>query len=397
MKKLLIILLCVPLIGFTQSTGTGFAINSNGYIATNFHVIEGKEKITIKGINGDHHKSYKAIIVKVDKMNDLAILKVDIPLGKIPYGFKKSKEDVASTIYAYGYPLPDLQGYEIKITEGIINSNSGLKDDPRWYQHTASIQAGNSGGPLFNKYGNLVGINNAGINNDFVEKNYGTSTTNVNYAIKSRYLLNLMEDLELSPLVNSDISKLEPNQQYKQIKKFVYFIIASNDNINTKDIHKELPVVISSGKTGLNIGDKSPELSYENPKGEILKLSALKGKIVLIDFWASWCGPCRRENPNVVSAYKEYFDKDFTNGKGFEVYSISLDTKQNAWIKAINDDKLFWEYHVSDLGGWNSAAAGIYKIRSIPSNVIIDKNGIIIAKNLKGAALHQFLKNNLKK
>ena len=150
-------------------------------------------------------------------------------------------------------------------------------------------------------------------------------------------------------------------------------------------------------KTGVNIGDKAPELSYENPKGKVLKLSELKGKMVLIDFWASWCGPCRRENPNIVNAYKNYYNKKFTHGDGFEVYSVSLDTKQNAWVKAINNDKLLWEYHVSDLNGWNSAAAGIYQIRSIPSNVLVDKNGIIIAKNLKGAALHQFLKNNLKK
>ena len=149
--------------------------------------------------------------------------------------------------------------------------------------------------------------------------------------------------------------------------------------------------------TGIKIGDKSPELSYENPKGEILKLSELKGKMVLIDFWASWCGPCRRENPNIVNAYNNYYNKKFTHGDGFEVYSISLDTKQKAWVKAINDDNLFWKYHVSDLNGWNAAAAGIYQIRSIPSNVLLDKNGIIIAKNLKGTALHNFLKNNLKK
>ena len=232
MKNLLIALFFLPIIIVAQSTGTGFAINSNGYIATNFHVIKGSDKVTIRGIHGNHQKSYKATVVKVDKMNDLAILKVNEELGKIPYGFKKSKEDVASAIYAYGYPLPELQGYEIKITEGIINSNSGLKDEPRWYQHTASIQSGNSGGPLFNRYGNLVGINNAGIDNDYVKEIYGTETTNVNYAIKSRYLLALMEDLELLPLVNSGINKLELSQQYKKIKNFVYFITASSDKNN---------------------------------------------------------------------------------------------------------------------------------------------------------------------
>jgi len=212
------------MIGFGQSSGTGFAINSKGYIATNFHVIDGAKSIQIIGINAEHQKSYNATIIKVDKANDLAILKVDANLGIIPYGFKRNKEDVAASIYAYGYPLPEIQGYELKITDGIINSNSGFMDDPRWYQHTASVQPGSSGGPLFNKYGNLVGVNNAGINNDFLRKQYGSEATNVNYAIKSRYLYNLMEDLDISVFVNNGINKMSLSEQYNKIKDFVYFI-----------------------------------------------------------------------------------------------------------------------------------------------------------------------------
>tara|TARA_B100002019_G_scaffold105663_1_gene90798 strand:- start:1164 stop:1676 length:513 start_codon:yes stop_codon:yes gene_type:complete len=151
-----------------------------------------------------------------------------------------------------------------------------------------------------------------------------------------------------------------------------------------------------SQNSGTNIGDKALELSYKNPNGELMSLSELNNKLVLIDFWASWCGPCRRENPNLVDAYRKYYKTKFNDGNGFEIYSLSLDNNKDAWVKAINQDQLFWEYHVSDLGGWQSEGSEKYKIRSIPSNVLINGKGIIIAKNLKGPALHRFLDSQKK-
>lgn len=204
----------------TPASGTGFGILSSGIIVTNYHVIDGAKIIKVRGINSDFSKTYNAKILVSDKTNDLVLIQIDEPgfttLGSIPFTMKFGLAEVGECVFVLGYPLRSTMGDEIKLTNGIVSSKTGFKGDITSYQISAPVQPGNSGGPVFDINGNLIGIINA---------KHGEAE-NASYAIKSNYLSNLFALLPSTPklqTVNSLSGKSLP-QQVELAKKYVYII-----------------------------------------------------------------------------------------------------------------------------------------------------------------------------
>jgi len=177
---------------------------------------------------------------------------------------------------------------------------------------------------------------------------------------------------------------LNPEEEYKFLLPIVADLKKAMPASKYKPDFDSYTAQLEEFGKAIQIGQDAPEIALNSPDGKQIKLSSLRGKYVLIDFWASWCGPCRMENPNVVRIYNKFKDKNF------EIYGVSLDRNREDWLKAIEKDQLTWP-HVSDLKFWSSEAAQAYGVRSIPATYLIDPKGKVIAKNLRGETLESKL------
>ncbi|MFN3918070.1 MAG: redoxin domain-containing protein [Flavobacteriales bacterium] len=192
--------------------------------------------------------------------------------------------------------------------------------------------------------------------------------------------LNRDTDVELYRTIEKGIGESMPESKYHAAVKAQLTEVESyiTEKQEAERIMKEREKLTA-------IGSPAPELNLPDAKGKVLKMEEFRGKYVLIDFWASWCGPCRKENPNMVKLYEKY------NKSGFEILGVSLDNNKERWLQAIEQDKLTWPWHVSDLKQWNTAARTIYDFNGIPYTVLIDNQGNILEKGLRGPALEQKL------
>lgn len=271
-------------------SGSGFAL-AQGHIVTNYHVVENAKTILVKGIKGDFVTEYRASVVATDKINDIAIIKISDDrfkdFGATPYKIKRAMSDVGESVWALGYPMVGVMGDEVKFTDGKISARTGIQGDMSVYQISVPIQPGNSGGPLFDNNGNIVGITSSGLNRE------AFNSENVNYAIKTSYLYNLIESSMSTSILpqGTAMQGQSLTEKIKLAKKFVYIILCSedpnfhNEKLRAQNTARKTPSLqsqpSSSGKTSNNTKrsvDSKGIVTIDNPlqrEGSMLKVRGI--------------------------------------------------------------------------------------------------------------------------
>lgn len=223
---------------------------------------------------------------------------------------------------------------------------------------------------------------------DSMAQNYLNEMNSYTKGYINENLNSLVSLVALYQQVAPGVYVLDPKKDWKYFVKVdsaMFKLFPGYDPVITlHDQVKELVAGLGVGAAGTmpaEAGAGVPEINLPSPDGDTIKLSSTRGSVVLLDFWASWCAPCRQENPNLVKAYEQY------HRKGFQIYQVSLDKTKEAWVKGIQDDQLGKWIHVSDIQYWNSVVVPLFKIESIPANFLLDREGHIIASNLRGEKL----------
>jgi len=295
--------------------------------------------------------SAQNLMLVIGKSNDNITIKAN--QSELPGKYSVNGSEYSSIVQSYNEAKVELINQYQSIQKKSMSSNNADKHQKELEKITSSFNI---------------------LKNNFIEENKGSPVL-VMALQDIRDYVNEMPQLKI---IEEAINQYFPHTVFKQnIEQILSQIAMQQAQIEQQK--QEL------SNAGISIGKPAPELDFPDVNGNNISLSSLKGKVILLDFWASWCGPCRKENPFVVNLYNKY------KTKGFEIYSLSLDNNKDKWINAIQQDGLIWKNHVSDLKGWQSAGAAKYMVRSIPQTFLIDKNGIIIDIGLRGEALENRL------
>ena len=290
------------------------------------------------------------MIVIGKKMDEIFI---EANQNELPSKYKVTGSEYSSIVQSYNQSKVELINQFQSIQQASMSSNDKMKYQKEIDKISESFNV---------------------LKNKFIEANKGTPVL----VMALQDIRDYVNELPQLKLIEESINNYYSNTVFKQNMSQIMSQIAMQ-----QAQLKEQELALSNA--GISIGNTAPELNFPDVNGNNISLSSLRGKIVLLDFWASWCGPCRKENPFVVNLYNKF------KNEGFDIYSVSLDNDKNKWINAIKQDGLVWKNHVSDLNGWQSAGAAKYMVRSIPQTFLIDKNGTIIDIGLRGEALENKL------